>query len=475
MAMQRVPSGIPGLDSLLYGGFLEGDAVLVAGAPGTGKSTLGMQFLYEGILRYDEPGFFITFEEFPQQIYRDALNYGWDFRALEEDDKLKVLFTSPDLMFQDIKRHEGIFPEMIREIGAKRVVVDSITHFQRLAANPGELREIIYSLINALKREGLTPLLLRELVEGEVLGTVSEEYTADAVVHLTMDRVNSQRMRYVEVLKSRGSRHVPAKSLFFITDSGLEVVPPFQDAFFRYQEACSVGVPDLDSLMGGGMPYGSLYLFEISPELHQEIFELNFIRETFRAKDYLLELSTNSTRMEKLEQLAQSYGFVEEFQQAVQSGNIRAMNIFDVDEDDLGLPLDEDAGVFEETESALMRAIERLDDAFQQTSKTHRGRLVLDVTRLLTGVDDDVFFAVLGPVQDMLQRYGGVCMGFLNPEAVSVSAREKLRTEADGIVRMWKEGHYSYIQVVKTVNSVQTPVCNIMETNVPPHVRINQY
>ncbi len=273
MHMQRVPTGITGLDNLLYGGFLEGDAVLVAGAPGTGKSTLGMQYLYEGIMRYDEPGLFITFEEFPQQIYRDAMNFGWDFRSLEEDDKLKVLGTSHDLLYQDIKRHEGLFPKMFREIGAKRVVVDSITHFMRMANDQGELREIIYSLINALKREGLTPLLLRELVEGEVLGTVPEEYTADTVLHLTMERINGQRMRFVEILKSRGSRHVPAKSLFFIHDEGLQVVPPFQEAFFRYQEAISVGVPDLDQLMGGGIPYGAFYLFEVSPELHQEILD----------------------------------------------------------------------------------------------------------------------------------------------------------------------------------------------------------
>ena len=292
MHMQRVPTGISGLDNLLYGGFLEGDAVLVAGAPGTGKSTLGMQYLYEGIMRYDEPGLFITFEEFPQQIYRDALNFGWDFRSLEEDDKLKVLGTSHDLLYQDIKRHEGLFPKMFREIGAKRVVVDSITHFMRMANDQGELREIIYSLINALKREGLTPLLLRELVEGEVLGTVPEEYTADTVLHLTMERINGQRMRFVEILKSRGSRHVPAKSLFFIHDQGIQVVPPFQEAFFRYQEAISVGVPDLDQLMGGGIPYGAFYLFEVSPELHQEIIELNFMRETIHAQDYFFELTT---------------------------------------------------------------------------------------------------------------------------------------------------------------------------------------
>lgn len=476
MPMQRVPTGIPGFDDLVYGGFLEGDAVLIAGAPGTGKSTLGMQFLYEGIMRYDEPGFFITFEEFPQQIYRDAFNFGWDFRGLEEEDKLKVLFTSPDLMYQDIKRHEGIFPEMIREINAKRVVVDSLTHFQRLASNPGELREIIYSLINALKREGLTPVLLRELVEGEAAGTVAEEYTADAVVHLTMDRINGQRMRYVEVLKSRGSRHVQAKSLFYINDRGLEVVPPFQEAFFRYQEAASVGISALDSLMGGGIPYGSFYLFEVSPEFHQEIFELNFIAETSRAQDQYFELATMNTRTAKLLQLAQSYGMQSELQGAIDAGNVQVINILEDHSEDM-LPLLGSGHEQDELEGSesLFDAIEQLDRLFQQTNLTNRGRLLLDVTRLLTTVDEEMFFALLSPVLDMIQKYGGMCIGFLSPEAVPSSAREKLLTEADGIVRMWKEGNYKYVQVVKTVNSVLTPVNSIVETNEPPYVKIQQY
>ncbi len=478
MPIQRVPSGIPGLDELLFGGFLEGDAVLIAGSPGTGKSTLGMQFLYEGIIRYDEPGFFITFEEFPQQIYRDAMNFGWDFRGLEEEDKLKVLFTSPDLMYQDIKRHEGIFPEMIREIGAKRVVVDSVTHFQRLATNQGDLREIIYSLINALKREGLTPLLLRELVEGEVVGTVAEEYTADAVLHLTMDRINGQRMRYVEVLKSRGSRHVPAKSLFFIHDEGIKVVPPFQEAFFRYQEAVSVGLPEIDSLMGGGIPYGAFYLFEVSPELHQEIFELNFISETFHAQDLFLELSTTTTRVDKLLQIAQSYGLRDDLQEAINKGAIHVINLLDEHNLDTTLPsldVDEEEDDYENGLESLMKAVDQLDEVFQQTSRTNRGRLFLDVTRLLTTIDEETFFSVLGPVLDMIQQYGGMCIGFLSPDAVPRSAREKLLTEADGIVRMWKEGNYKFIQVVKTVNSVLTPVNCLIETNDPPYIKILPY
>lgn len=471
---QRIPTGVPGLDNLLHGGLLEGDAVLVSGSPGSGKSTLGMQFLHEGIMRYDEPGFFITFEEFPQQIYRDAMNFGWDFRALEEDDKLKVLFTSPDLMYQDIKRHEGIFPEMIREIGARRVVVDSLTHFQRLANDEGELREIIYSLINALKREGLTPLLLRELADGEVPGTVAEEYTADVVVYLSQDRINGQRMRFIEVLKSRGSRHVPAKSLFVFSEQGLEIVPPFQEPQFRYQEAISLGAPELDSLIGGGIPYGAFYLFEVASELHQEIFEINFMRETLRAQDSLFELATTATHRERLRQLTANYGMKEEYGQAIDTGALRVINITA----DMRMP---DAALLAndsweaDGENGIHHALAQLDEAFQSTTRMHRGRLFLDFTRLLTTLNEEAFFSMLMSIQDIMRRYGGVCLGFLNPQAVPASAREKLRSEADGLVGIWREGNYDYIQALKTLNAARTLAHGFVETSTPPYLRILQY
>ena len=67
---KRVQTGVPGLDEMLHGGFLEGSAVLVQGAPGTGKTTLGLQFLHTGIVKEDEPGLLITFEEFPYSLLR---------------------------------------------------------------------------------------------------------------------------------------------------------------------------------------------------------------------------------------------------------------------------------------------------------------------------------------------------------------------------------------------------------------------
>ena len=98
----RVKTGIAELDQMLSGGFLPQSANLIEGAPGTGKTTLGMQFIYNGITAYDEPGLILTFEEFPQQYYQDAASFGWDFRRLEAENKLRVIMTSPEVSLADL-------------------------------------------------------------------------------------------------------------------------------------------------------------------------------------------------------------------------------------------------------------------------------------------------------------------------------------------------------------------------------------
>ncbi|MDY7041691.1 MAG: ATPase domain-containing protein, partial [Chloroflexota bacterium] len=157
--MQRVKTGIKGLDAMLHGGFLPQTANLVEGAPGTGKTTLGMQFIYNGITMYDEPGIILTFEEFPQQYYRDAAEFGWDFKALEQAGRLKVIMTSPEVSKLDLEQVGGMIETIANETGSRRILVDSLSHFEKLTDDPVELRALQYSFINALKREGLTAIL----------------------------------------------------------------------------------------------------------------------------------------------------------------------------------------------------------------------------------------------------------------------------------------------------------------------------
>jgi circadian clock protein KaiC len=229
--MERVKTGIVGLDQMLHGGLLPGTANLVEGAPGTGKSTLGMQFIYNGITQFDEPGLIVTFEEFPQQYYRDATNFGWDFRKLEAEGKLRVIMSSPEVTRSGLENVDGTISKAVRDMGAKRILVDSISHFRRLSADPLDLREIEYGFINGLKREQLTSVLTREsqVLFGEAQQT--DEYIAFTVDSYTLLRyveIESAISKALLVLKLRGSDHAKDIRQFEVTADGIVVKSRFE-------------------------------------------------------------------------------------------------------------------------------------------------------------------------------------------------------------------------------------------------------
>jgi circadian clock protein KaiC len=229
--MERVKTGIEGLDKMLLGGFLPHTANLVEGAPGTGKTTLGMQFIYNGIKLYNEPGLIVTFEEFPQQYYRDASNFGWDFRALEAEGKLKVIMTSPEVTKHDLESVGGMIETMVTEMGARRILVDSLSHFDRLTDDPGELRDLQYKFINALKREGLTSIFTREstaLFGQQDESNMGVTFVADSYILLRFVEIDSAIHKAMLVLKLRGSDHAKDIRRFEITPHGIEVQDIFE-------------------------------------------------------------------------------------------------------------------------------------------------------------------------------------------------------------------------------------------------------
>ena len=226
----RVKTGIPHFDEMISGGFIRGSANLVEGAPGTGKTTMAMQFIYNGIVNDDEPGVIITFEEFPQQYYHDALQFGWDLKKLEEEGKLKVIFSDPETALQEFSNMDGAFVHMIEELGARRVIVDSMTHFESMASDLLELREIERLFINSLKREGVTSILLRE--NDSFLGQLQQmgskiPFIVDTYILLRYVEVDSSIQKAITVLKMRGSDHHKEIMQYHCTSKGLEIIHSF--------------------------------------------------------------------------------------------------------------------------------------------------------------------------------------------------------------------------------------------------------
>ncbi|MBN1954639.1 MAG: AAA family ATPase [Anaerolineae bacterium] len=230
MSQARVSTGISGLDKMLHGGLLPGSTVLVRGAPGTGKTSLAMQFLIHGAAHANEVGLLVTFEEFPASLYRDAVSLGWDLEALEREKKLHVMFTSPEVLLAGLEIPDSPLNRLIQEMNVQRLVLDSITHFNRLASDDHNLRQFYTRIGNSLRREGMTSLLLGEEMRNEAAradrGGLS--FTVDTILLLRYVEVESTIQRAVVVLKMRGSDHDKQIRRYEIAAGGLEIGDAFE-------------------------------------------------------------------------------------------------------------------------------------------------------------------------------------------------------------------------------------------------------
>jgi circadian clock protein KaiC len=230
MKEKRAPFGIKGLDDMIYGGLLPGTANLIEGAPGTGKTTMAMQFIYNGITQFDEPGLIITFEEFPQQYYHDAMQFGWDFKKLEAKGLLNIVFSDPETTLKELESVDGTFISIIEKMKIKRVAVDSVTHLESLSLDEFHLRDIERKFINALKRENVTSILLREndSLMGQ-MGQVTSKipFIVDSYFLLRYVEIDSTIQKAFLILKMRGSDHQKDIRCFRIGPKGIEVEAKF--------------------------------------------------------------------------------------------------------------------------------------------------------------------------------------------------------------------------------------------------------
>ncbi len=238
--MTRVPTAIPGLDELIEDGFIENDVILVTGGPGAGKSTFGIQFLYEGINKYGDPGVYVTLEESPTRIIRNMLRHNWDLERSIKDNKLRMIRANPIAYGRYIKESdqtEGITDvesatvenllkqifKQVKEIGAKRLFIDSITSL-KISSDETTVRYMIMEFMKNLENFDCTILITSELHNNMNEFSV-EEYLSEGVIRLHVTRVGGNRVHAIEIVKMRGVKHDETLHPYAITDEGIVVYP----------------------------------------------------------------------------------------------------------------------------------------------------------------------------------------------------------------------------------------------------------
>lgn len=218
--IERVPSGIPGLDKLMEGGFVKGSTVLVSGAAGTGKTIFSMQYLMEG-LRNGETCMFITLEEKPEDIIEDVRRFGWDLEKYIDSKKLFLQYEDPFQM-TDIT---SPLLDKIKEHGIQRVVIDSTSIFEMYYKDPAEIRKQLFKLLAGLKEIGTTSVITSELPEeSSTLAKFGvEEFIVDTVIILHFLGIGEANYNSLQIRKMRRTNHKKDVFSMEITEKGIIV------------------------------------------------------------------------------------------------------------------------------------------------------------------------------------------------------------------------------------------------------------
>ncbi len=227
----RGTSGVEGLDELLGGGIPLGDALLISGPSGAGKSVLATQFIASGAL-HGEPGVIAVFEEHPLEYTRRAQSLGIDLEELEQQGKLKIIYIRP----LDLSPDETLFEirEAVREIDAKRVVIDSLTGFE-LALAPTfrtDFRESLYRLVGALTGSNIIVLMTMEIVQSSTEMRLSPyviSFLADNIILLHYTEIAGKLKKSLRIIKMRNSDHSKDLWQYEITDQGMIIRESFVD------------------------------------------------------------------------------------------------------------------------------------------------------------------------------------------------------------------------------------------------------
>ncbi len=226
--LERAPSGITGMDELIDGGFERGSTVLVTGGAGTGKTTLAMQFLYNGAKMYNEPGILISFEETKQSLYKHHAEFGWDFAELERKNLFQILEYKPHQVNKLMEQGGGPIRDAIKQLGAKRLAIDSITSYSLLFRDDYQERESILDFFDLLKKWGCTSIVISEMppkVAEVKEGSVG--FLTDAIISLyySKDEERDVRVHSLEILKMRGTKHTNKVCALTFEKEGIVIYP----------------------------------------------------------------------------------------------------------------------------------------------------------------------------------------------------------------------------------------------------------
>jgi circadian clock protein KaiC len=257
--LEKCPTGIRGLDEITGGGLPRGRPTLICGAAGSGKTLLSMEFLIRGVTEFDEPGAFMAFEETAEELANNVASLGFDVKGQIAENKLSIDYVHVERSeIEETGEYDlgGLFIRlnaMIEQVGAKRVVLDSIEALFAGLPNEAILRAELRRLFRWLKGKGVTAIITGEQGLNTLTRYGIEEYVSDCVIFLDHRVSNQIATRRLRIVKYRGSVHGTNEYPTLIDEHGLSVLP-ISSLGLDYPastDRVSTGIPRLDTMLGG--------------------------------------------------------------------------------------------------------------------------------------------------------------------------------------------------------------------------------
>jgi circadian clock protein KaiC len=259
--IKKSRTGIDGFDDLTLGGLPTGRPSLVCGSAGCGKTLFASTFLIHGARFYDEPGVFVTFEERPVDIVSNVASLGFAVDDLIANEKIlieHIAVESSEVAEIGEYDFEALFLRLecaIDQIGAKRIVLDTIESLFSGFSNQAILRAEIRRLFDWLKDKGITAVITGERGDSGALTRQGlEEYVSDCVIlldHRISNQISTRRLR---IVKYRGTAHGTNEYPFLIDQDGFSVLPVSSLGLTHKvsEDRISSGIKDLDAMLSGG-------------------------------------------------------------------------------------------------------------------------------------------------------------------------------------------------------------------------------
>jgi len=219
---ERMTSGHPGFDQLLGGGFRRSASILLAGASGTGKTTLANIFV-RGICQQGERVLYLNFEESGEAMVDEMLSVGIDLHPFLEQGLLEIRTAMPEAM--GVESHLLRIFDILESFNPRHVIVDAISACRRMGS-PRAGFDLLVRLLNACKKQGITCMFINQSEDGESLhqiSTIGISSLIDTAIVLEYLEAAGELQRRLLVLKSRGSRHSSRFSRMIISDDGIEL------------------------------------------------------------------------------------------------------------------------------------------------------------------------------------------------------------------------------------------------------------